>query len=167
MNKAKKSKNVWLLVGILTAVFGVLGIPGLILSATHGLWLPMALCIALVVHAFYGTAMYFMAYANAGIRYRVCTAVETYGMRRAADIAAFARIPEENVEGVLDACLKREYLTSYIFRDGVVEDIGAPPPKQRKCAYCGTLFSADLGFCPACGAPRDTAEEVAPADETK
>ncbi len=159
MKKAKKAWKIWLLVLLLTAVTGVGGIPGIIFSAVHEQYILMALCIALVAHAFYGTTFYALALANAGHDARVAGAVEQYGLCELPQIAAAASLQEGVAKQSLVRCLRKGYLTGYMLTDtGIAPIVDQRPPEPeppRFCTYCGRKLSPGDKVCPGCGAPVD------------
>ena len=159
MKKAKHAWKIWLLVLLLTAITGVAGIPGIILSAVNGIYVLMALCIALVAHAFYGITFYALAMANAGHDARVAGAVEQYGLSDLGQIAAAASLPPETAKQCLERCLRKGYLAGYMLTEsGIAPIVNQRPPEPeqpRYCAYCGRKLSPGDRVCPGCGAPVD------------
>ena len=65
-----------LAVAISSLSLGILSIAGIIFFILKLWYLPMALCIALTAHAFYGCPFYFIAYANAKISEKIIREIE-------------------------------------------------------------------------------------------
>lgn len=159
MKKAKKTWKIWFWVLLATAITGVGGIPGIIFSAIHDQYFLMALCIALVAHAFYGISFYALAMANAGHDVRVIGAVEQYGLCELQQIAAAASLPVETAKQSLQRCVRKGYLPGYQLTDtGIARIVDQRPPEPeapRYCTYCGRKLSTGDAVCPFCGAPTE------------
>ena len=153
MQRAKKEKTIWLVVGILTSVFGAAAIPCIILSALAGEYFWMAVAIAFTAHGFYGVTFYFLAFARAGDRLRCVKAFEE-GLRSYDKISAYTLLTEEATKNLLAECLKKEFIVGYFLaKDGLVEIVSeAEECEGVICSYCGTLVKADECECPSCGA---------------
>ena len=65
MKKLIGRKKLLLAVAIASLILGVLSIAGIIFSILMLWYIPMALCIAITAHGFYGCPFYFIGYGNA------------------------------------------------------------------------------------------------------
>lgn len=159
MIKAKKAWRCWFWVLLLTAVTGVAGIPGIVFSAIHRQHFLMALCIVLVVHAFYGIAFYAMAMANAGHAVRIAHVVEQYGVCTLEELASAASLPLRAAKDSVQRCVQKGYLEGYRLTDCGIERIAdrrpEPPEPDRFCTWCGRRLQKGETVCPGCGAPAE------------
>lgn len=152
MEKARRMQKIWLAVVILTAVTGVLGIPGIVLSALSGMYFLMAISIALVAHALYGITFYALAMARASREARVLKAVSDYGALTISEYSEATGITEQAVAEAIVAAIKRGWLTGYKFDGYRLSHVIAP---ERRCPFCSTVYQGDTLECPSCGAPTD------------
>ena len=65
MNGIIKKKRILLAVAIASLILGALAIAGIIFFILKLWYVPMAICIAVPAHGFYGCPFYFIGYANA------------------------------------------------------------------------------------------------------
>ena len=153
MQKANRERTVWLVVGILTAVFAVISIPCIVFSALAGAYFPMAIAIAFVVHGFYGVTFYFLAFARAGDRLRCVKAFEE-GLRSFDKISAYTMLSREATCETLALCLKKEYIVGYYLgEEGLVPIVSEVEESvDVVCAYCGANLNSLDCECPCCGA---------------
>lgn len=150
MEKAIKRRKIWLTVGILTAISGVLAIPGVVITALRGIYWLMAICICFLAHAFYGVSFYFVAFAGAGETVR-CINAERAGLRSFQDISSFTGLTLSATKDRILKCIKNGYITGYLLTDEGLEEIKVPR-EERKCSYCGTVIAPDSDECSSCGA---------------
>lgn len=158
MERARKVRIIWLIVGIVASVLAALAIPAIVLSALNGEYLLMGVAIALVAHGMYGVTFYFLAFARAGDRLRCLSAVGD-GLRSYSSVGAVAQLAPSAARETLATCLKRGYLRGfYLGTDGLLPIVSEEDdsPKERACEYCGRVFSSDE--CPSCGAGAASAD---------
>ena len=161
MKKAKREKNVRLVVAILVAVSGVAAIPGIVLFALNSMWLLMAVCCALTVHTFYGVTFYFIAFASAQRRYRVVCAVLLHGLRSVSSIAEFCMRPYNTVERDTMRCIERGFFPGLVLRGDTLVPVVSEIPKEWEpinCEYCGLPLKEGERVCPNCAAPVEAIE---------
>ena len=65
MDKITKKKKILFATAIISLILGVLSIAGIIFFILKLWYIPMAICIAITAHGFYGCPFYFIGYANA------------------------------------------------------------------------------------------------------
>ncbi len=153
MERAKRTRIIWLWVAILTSVSAVAAIPAIVFSALGKSYFLMALAIALVVHGFYGVTFYFLAFAKSGDRLRCVRAVSEEGLRSYEAIGAYAMMTPAVARDTLAACLKREYIRGYYLgADRLLPIVSEEEPRELVCDYCGTVVAGDITECPSCGA---------------
>ena len=153
MQRAKKEKTIWLVVGILTSVFGISAIPCIILSALAGEYFWMAVAIAFTAHGFYGVTFYFLAFARAGERLR-CVKAFDEGLRSYDKIGDYLLLNEQSTRKILAECLKKEFITGYYLGDEGLVEIESEAEKGEEiiCSNCGSRLKVDERECPCCGA---------------
>ena len=156
MERAERTRVIWLLVGIFTSVSAVIAIPVIVLSAISKNYFLMAVAIALVAHGMYGVTFYFLAFARAGERLRCLRAVLEEGLRSYAAIGASAQLEPRAARDALAVCLKREYIRGFYLGDEgllpIVSEVEEELPLT--CEYCGSSFRGTE--CPSCGAKAAT-----------
>lgn len=155
MNKAQKAKRNWLIVLILTAVLGVAGIPGTVITASAGIYPLMAVCIALIVHAFYGTVFYAFAFIAASNTVKVLKVWESAGITDIDEMSAAVMLRKNDTRAAMKRCIERGYIAGYTLTEKGFEPINDHRDKnaERFCRYCGRKLSDGQEVCPSCGAP--------------
>ena len=153
MQKAKRERMTWLLVGILTSVSAVVAIPCIVFSALAGAYFWMAIAIAFTAHGFYGVTFYFLAFGRAGDRLR-CVKAFDEGLRSIEAISAYTMLTPDATRDTLATCLKRELITGHYLTDLGLSPIVSEVEQAEDivCAYCGAHFSSKATECPSCGA---------------
>ena len=106
MEKLLGRKRMLLAVAISSLSLGILSIAGIIFFILKLWYLPMALCIALTAHAFYGCPFYFIAYANAQISEKILREIEG-GESDLAVIADRAGVKPDFAEKLIEKSRKR------------------------------------------------------------
>ena len=76
MDELKSDKRKWLARAVISMIIGAVSIAGIIFFILKLRYFPMAVCIALTAHAFYGCPFYFIAYSNAKKREVLFSALE-------------------------------------------------------------------------------------------
>ena len=161
MKKLRTHRIIWLTVGILSAVLGILGIIGIPIFALNVMFVPMGISIALLAHAFYGCPFYFIAFANTSIYERILTAVIKEKISELPLIAQYAMVKESSIRFLLEKVIKKGYLEGYMISEERVlkpsellnsEDDGQ---QYKKCEFCGTKLSSTDKNCSSCGAPNN------------
>lgn len=149
MKRARRKRDIWLAVVIVTAITGVAGLPGTVLGAVNHIYALMGASILLLIHGFFGITFYAIAYANAARDFRVMKAVSG-GVHTLTDLSMNTGLPINVVGESLTRCMKRGYLEGYLFDGNALTEI---VPKESKCEYCGRMVSSNTFECPSCGAP--------------
>ena len=153
MEKAKRTRKIWLWTAVLTSVSAVVAIPAIIFSALAKSYFLMALAIALVAHGFYGVTFYFLAFARAGERLRCVRAFTEEGLRSYEAIGAYTMMTPAAVRDALAVCLKREYIRGYYLGEERLLPIASEVEQcDVVCEYCGTTLTAGVSECRSCGA---------------
>ena len=106
MEKLSGRKRLLLTVAITSLLLGVLSIAGIIFFILKLWYIPMALCIAVTAHAFYGCPFYFIAYANAKISEKIIHEIEK-GEADLAVIATRVGVKADFVEKLIEKSRKR------------------------------------------------------------
>lgn len=160
MEKVLKTKKIWLITGIVSAVLGVAAIVGIALFAVNLLYVPMAISIALTAHAFYGCPFYFIAFGNARVCERIVAAILEHGLLDIESISKYAMVKPGFAKTLVAKCLLKGYLEGYMLNgdilvhlDSMAED--EPDAEEIKCNYCGMKLSTDEKVCSSCGAPNE------------
>ena len=65
MDEIIKKKKILLALAITSLILGAFAIAGIILFILKLWYIPMAICIAVTAHGFYGCPFYFIGYSNA------------------------------------------------------------------------------------------------------
>ena len=155
MDRARRAKRNSLLVLIFTAVFGIAGIPGTVIFASMEIYPLMAVCIALIVHAFYGTVFYAFAFIRASNALKVMKIWEERGITDSEEMAAAAMLSTDAARSAMKRCIERGYIPGYTLSDigfTAVRDYRAKE-KEVFCRYCGRKLPRMCDECPSCGAP--------------
>ena len=109
MEKLGKRRKLFLSVAIASVAVGALSIAGIIFFILKLWYFPMALCIAITAHGFYGAPFYFIEYSNLG-----CTAIILSeingGESDIGKISEEAGITEQFASELLMRCRERGYL---------------------------------------------------------
>ncbi len=159
MEQIKNKRKMWLIIGIVSMIAGVLSIIGIIMFATNKQYVLMGICIALVAHAFYGGPLYFVTFAQTGVYLRVIRAIEEYNLTSIEDISKYAMLKPDVAEGTVKNLIDRGYLNSYMLENGrlvlLESKFEAQARENKKCEYCGTKLDAGVTVCPSCGAAVD------------
>ncbi|MBE6645667.1 MAG: hypothetical protein E7612_09905 [Ruminococcaceae bacterium] len=109
MERLEKRRRLFFTVAIASVVFGALSIAGIIFSILKLWYFPMALCIAITAHGFYGSPFYFIAYSNLG-RSKIILAEIERGESDIGKIAKNAGITEEFASELLMRCRASGYI---------------------------------------------------------
>lgn len=170
MEKVNRSVRRLLLAALLSTALFAVGIPALIIGATHtdswgagGTALMVAGIVATAVD-FYAAPILWVTYGNRRTLARVVLGVEKQGLTTVSRLASHLRIKEGDARGYLDACFEKGYLDDYV-RDGdtvkkfvperdpdeVEHDVECPSCAAKftyrgasgKCPYCGTVYRTE------------------------
>lgn len=157
MQAVKKYKTQTFVVAMIASVLGAAAVPGIVLSAVHGVWWLMAICIALVANVFYGGAFYWMAYATAARMTRCVRAITVEGLNRMSDLASYLCCDVKTVSETVRKCMQRGYLNGYLLTQDGVSKIVREPEKPRgcRCPYCLGVYDSYTPFCPRCNGPTE------------
>lgn len=161
MAKIKSSARLWLLIALITSVSFVAAIPLIIISASGGIKWLLIVSIILAAHGFYGTPMYWMAFASKKELSNILALIEVQKLRSVKDISQQTGKDIEYLSEKIRYLISNGYLTGYIFdgeaikkfvpenegpkmTNGVCPSCGAPvtlSDGEGQCEYCGTVIS--------------------------
>ena len=110
MKKLSVRKNVWLSVAVLSLTLGVLGIVGTALFALRLRYFPMAVCIALTAHGFYGTPFYFINFCNLRIIGKIILCMES-GCVGAEEISEKLQLKPDFIKKLISKAEKGGYIS--------------------------------------------------------
>lgn len=158
MKKAKRSKNLALIVAILVSISFVGGIP-LIPIGFVGNNLVMAIIgIVLVAHGFYGVTFYWLWFASLVGRARVVRAIEEMNLYTVKEISEHLQQNPETVKKNIIKSIDKGWIVGLLFDgNGLYANDNEPLVKNGvrvKCDYCHTFYirSRNMYKCPCCGA---------------
>jgi hypothetical protein len=114
MEKLLRAKSLWLFFAVGSAVLGGISIAGIIFFILKLWYVPMAVCILITAHGFYGCPFYFIEYSDIKRCELILNAIEA-GDRDVSVIAEKAMVKEEFAKVLIEKTLKKGYLTAYIF----------------------------------------------------
>ena len=110
MEKLLKAKKIQFIIAVASLAVGILSIAGIIFFILKLLYVPMAICIALTAHGFYGCPFYFLNNA----KLKICIAMLAYiEQNKSADIsqiAAAVGIKQEFAEKLMKKCIEKGYI---------------------------------------------------------
>ena len=109
MQKVRRVRIFWLVLAVCTAVSGVASVAGIFFFVNRSLWVPLGVCVALVLHALYGVTCYFLAFARASDDLALCRAVEE-GIVDLPALSARIRVTLVALPAVVNRCIGRGYL---------------------------------------------------------
>ena len=143
---------------LLVTVAFVAGIPGIVLSAIHGITFLLVICIVFVGGGFYAMPLLWVSYGGKVGFKRLLVAVDTENIYRVEDLAAHLGKTPQEIRSMLKTAIQKRYITDYLFIDDAL--VLNENRKQRKkiagnqCRNCGApLVMTDDGLiCPYCGA---------------
>ena len=154
MEKLIKQKRIWFWVALLTCVFAVVSIPVIVLSAINKLFLLMGISIALVVHGFYGSIFYWLAYAKRSTLIRIVKLITNEGLLTAHLISMQTGKREVEVVGIMRECVIKGYVSGYYFDENTLSLCKfVPVTASVECSSCGaSVVTTDgIGKCEYCG----------------
>lgn len=171
MEKVNRSVRSTFLAALLSTLLFVIGIPMLIIGATHTeAWGAggTALMIAGIVFSaadFYAAPILWVTYGNRRTLSRVVFGVEKQGLTTVERLASHLRVKEDDARSQLDVCFAKGYLDDYV-RDGdtIKKIVPAQDPDEVEhdveCPSCAAKFTyrGAAGKCPYCGTVYRTEE---------
>ena len=116
MEKLLKAKRLQLIIAVASLAVGILSIAGIIFFIWMLWYVPMAICIALTAHGFYGCPFYFLNNAKLKICISILAVIEE---GKAADLKTVAKavgIKEEFAAKLIKKCIKKGYLEKVTFK---------------------------------------------------
>ena len=108
MEEIKLRERRWLTVAVCSAIAGALSIAGIIFSILMLWYVPMALCIAVCAHGFYGCPFYFIAYSNTK-RYKAVVAEITGGLTDADQISEKVGLKPNYTKKLINKAISEGY----------------------------------------------------------
>lgn len=157
MDALKKKKNTLLAISVIATILFIVGIPGIVLSATNGLTFLMIICIVFVGGGFYGMPVLWIAYSSKVSLERTMIAIEYDHMYTVEEIAMQRRISQRDALEQVNKLIAGRFLTGYIF-DGNELKLNQNQKLSEiksgvKCPSCGANveISGKQGRCPYCG----------------
>ncbi len=113
MEKARKKKMLWLLLGIFSSVTAAVGTPLLAWFALRGWYVPTALFVLIVGHGFYGIPFYFRALYRASLDIACLSALADKDSASVTEISGITGITEDTALTRLRLCIERGYIRGY------------------------------------------------------
>ncbi len=154
MDKLKKQKTIWFWVALLTSIFAVISIPGIVLFAINNMFALMGVSIALLLHGFYGSIFYWLAFAKRCSFIRIIKLITKDGMLSASMLSMQTGKRELEIINILREFIVKGYLTGYYFNDVELALCKiVPVTKAVECDSCGASVTTIDGFgkCEYCG----------------
>ena len=110
MQKLIKREKLLLFAAVSSAFAGAFSIAGIIFFILKLMYLPMAVCILICAHGFYGTPIYLMRRADVKCARLIITAVNS-GERSLKDISEHAGVKSEFGAKIIGQLLEKGYIT--------------------------------------------------------
>lgn len=164
MEKVDRSLRRTLAAALISSILLVVGIPMLVIGATHlGAWgaggiVLMVVGIVLAAVDFYAMPLLWVAYGSRRVLAQVVFCIERRGLSTVERLASHLRAKEDDVRSWLDACFQKGYLDDYVRAgDTVTRLVPAPDPTETEhdaeCPSCAARFTyrGVSGRCPYCG----------------
>ena len=112
MQRLLKKEKLLLGAGVSSSVIGLVSIAGIILFILKLLYLPMAICILLTAHGFYGTPLYFLRRADVKLSRRILSFVDD-GVYELDAIANAVGVKSDFAEKLIRGLIKKGYLSEF------------------------------------------------------
>ena len=156
--RLKKHTNAWFWASLIVSVAFVAAIPGLVLSAVHGITFLLVICIVCLAGGFYAMPLLWINFGNTVGFKRLLVAVDAENLYSVEELSNHLGKTPAQVRSQLKAAIQKRYITDYLFVDDAL--VLNENRKQRKkvagnqCRNCGApLVMTDDGLvCPYCGA---------------
>ena len=113
MEKLLRTKRLLLLVAVGSAVLGGVSIAGIIFFILKLWYVPMALCILITAHGFYGCPFYFIKYSNIKRCELILNAING-GVYDLSEVAEQAMVEQDFAKVLIEKAIKNGYITGYI-----------------------------------------------------
>ena len=110
MQRLTKQEKILLILAISSAVLGAFAIAGIIFFILKFLYLPMAICILITAHGFYGCPLYLMRRADIKICRSILLAKDE-GKRGILEISEYVGVKPEFAEKLILRMIKQRYLS--------------------------------------------------------
>ena len=110
MQRLIKQEKILLILAISSAVLGALAIAGIIFFILKLFYLPMAICILITAHGFYGCPLYLMRRADIKICRSILQASDE-GKCGLSQISEYAGVKPEFAEKLILRMVKKGYLS--------------------------------------------------------
>ncbi len=158
--KLKRRINAKLALAIIASICLLAGVPVVVLCAVYGIWLGMAMGIAMVAFGFYGSPLLWLSYARTRSLLSVWQTITDDHILTVTEISSNLGRTERNIRSSITRLLANRYLVGYSFADKQqlvaiqpTETSGKTTISNNKCDNCGALLveEADKYTCPYCG----------------
>ena len=113
MEKLLRAKRLWLFWAVGSVVLGGISIAGIIFFILKLWYVPMAVCILITAHGFYGCPFYFIEYSNIKRCELILNAIDV-GDRDLSVIAEKAMVREDFAKVLIEKAVKKGYITGYM-----------------------------------------------------
>jgi hypothetical protein len=115
MQKLIRNEKLLLFAAVSSAILALLSIAGIIFFIWKLLYVPMAICILIAAHGFYGCPLYLMRRTDVKLSRIIMGAMEE-GVSNLEDIAERAGVKSEFAEKLIRRLIKRGYIDSFDFK---------------------------------------------------
>ena len=115
MEKLLRTKSLMLFVAIGSAVLGGISIGGIIFFILKLWYVPMAVCILVTAHGFYGCPFYFIEYLNIKRCELIADAIDRLGLYDLCQIAEHAMVSKDFAARLIEKSIAKGYITGYTF----------------------------------------------------
>lgn len=112
MQKLIRNEKLLLFAAILSATVAAASIAGIIFFIMKLLYVPMAICILLAAHGFYGTPLYLLRRADLKLSRSILSSVEE-GIYGIGAIAEHVGVKSDFAEKLILGLIKRGYLSDF------------------------------------------------------
>ena len=111
MRKANARRQVWLLLGVFSAVSAVIGAPLLAFTALKLMYVPLVILFIFVAHGIWGTLFYFISFSRERATLRILPHIS--GVREVAydELAARVGMTPEGARFITERAIKKGYIS--------------------------------------------------------
>ena len=115
MQRLIRNEKLLLLAAVSSAILALFSIAGIIFFILKLRYVPMAICILITAHGFYGCPLYLMRRTDVRLSRLILTAIEQEGKDQLDAIAEYAGVKSDFAEKLIFRLIKRGYLSDYDF----------------------------------------------------
>ncbi len=145
-----KTKNVVLILSILTSVAFPAGIVGTILGAVNHLTFILVLGIIATVLGFFGLPFVWLGFAGLVTKNKIWTSIVKHGVTDINTLAQIHNKQPQEIRDIINSLISKGYLEYTLLYDKIEKDVTA----NTKCPNCGAPLteSEEKFYCPYCKA---------------